>query len=649
MIRDREASAGGRRLVRERRGFALVAVMMIGIVGAIIALASAVMAMSNGLVQSGSDRTALVDDAAISGLEETRSRLNAKLDSVPLTGYATLESDKAIPGTNMKRSVWISRLGNSDSLRNVGEFGVQGEVVVKVVDVFGNVAIRRSQLYQDSFARYASFTDQGKMANGATLYWAMGAQAQGPVHSNDTIFVYGANPTPQAVFNDVVTTAKIVKNSSYASFKKSPPQERVSVIKLPEAGDLNVLKAVAAKAGYVFTPNVVTGDSALATMRIEFVAIDVNDDGDVTDDNEGFFKVYQLLPGLAYGEGYAMARPPKVFPANAPKAVGAAAVDDSLLYSYNCGETDGTPRKEDEDGYNGIKTPDLLANQNVDNGTYYEDKMEDKRKIFDDDDTRCFLGGDNRLNSDGKFRAFNVAGYWMPRTSGTIPNGLNGRRDKNYLWPLAAANNPNFRGVIFAEGKVAVSGVVRGRVTVASRNNLMIVHELTQATNPGVTSGTCKPEDDVIGLFSGEYVLYADNALNTPQQRRTGRDGATWSLPRKDFDPSPRRPDLAVHASVLALKSVAAENARPPAGLPAAYFVNRGTLRLIGGTIEARAGLTGTMSGANLHGQHDDLSFNRCLLQYPPPYFPTTGRWSRSQYYEVNPQSFSPAAWFAGR
>ena len=76
---------------------------------------------------------------------------------------------------------------------------------------------------------------------------------------------------------------------------------------------------------------------------------------------------------------------------------------------------------------------------------------------------------------------------------------------------------------------------------------------------------------------------------------------------------------------------------------------SRGTTRLIGGSIEQRIGQTATMSGTNLHGWNDDLSFNRCLLQYPPPYFPTTGRWSRSQYYEVNPIGFSPSNWFAGR
>jgi hypothetical protein len=55
------------------------------------------------------------------------------------------------------------------------------------------------------------------------------------------------------------------------------------------------------------------------------------------------------------------------------------------------------------------------------------------------------------------------------------------------------------------------------------------------------------------------------------------------------------------------------------------------------------------MSGTSLHGVNEDLSFNRCALPFPPPYFPTTGRWSRSQIFEVNPVGFTPSGWFSGR
>ena len=174
---------------RKRKGFALLTVLLIAVVGAVIALASGMMAMSNVLVQGSSDRAAVVDDAALSGLEIERSRMNAKLDTVPLNGYSTVENGALIANSGgVRRTTYISRLGNSDSLSTTGEFGVQAEIVSKAVDPAGNVAIRRVEMYQESFARYASFTDIAKSTNGSTLWWALGAQAQGPVHSNDTIF-----------------------------------------------------------------------------------------------------------------------------------------------------------------------------------------------------------------------------------------------------------------------------------------------------------------------------------------------------------------------------------------------------------------------------------------------------------------------------
>ena len=200
--------AHGRRLVGARRGIALLTVMLVAIVGAVIALASAMMVMGGTLVQASSDRAAAVDDAALAGLEEARNRLNAKLDTIPNAGYRTVESSATIANTNgVTRTTWVARIGNADSLANAGEFGVQGEIVSRAIDVSGNVAIRRSLVNQQSFARYAYFTDQSKLWNGSILWFANGWTAQGPLHSNDSLYIFTGTP-PQAIFKDVVTTAK---------------------------------------------------------------------------------------------------------------------------------------------------------------------------------------------------------------------------------------------------------------------------------------------------------------------------------------------------------------------------------------------------------------------------------------------------------
>lgn len=646
---------------KNRKGFALLVVLLVSIVGAVLALASGMMATSNQLTQAASDRAVIVDDAALSGLEMERSRLNARLDTVPLNGYTTVENSYTVPNSGgVKRTTYISRIGNSDSLSTTGEFGVQAEVVSRAVDNFGNVAIRRVEMYQESFARYASFTDIAKSTSGATLWWALGAQAQGPVHSNDTIYVWNGTPQPQATFHDKVTTAAVVLNKSAADFRKGQPLEKIAKIPLPTNADLDILKNIAARAGYVFTPDIVTGDSALATMRIEFVGVDIDGDGATTGPDEGYFRVYKVraTPSASRwaGYGYALARTPTIQTSggwtsctyNVAKCTpvltaavgqnGGGAPIDSMLYSYNCGVVKTIA------GRQAIDT--VLAMQPLDSlGSDYRNKLKKKQDAFDDGNTRCFLGGDERLSPNGVFRAVDSTGYWVARTSGSVPAVVAARADGAYLWPLSPAYNPNFRGVIFAEGKVAVSGTVRGRVTLASRAVMVIAHDLRQATSPAITTGTCTADDDIIGLFSGSYVMYSDNSLATPQ-RRMNNAGNGWNA-RKDLDPSSGRPDITIHASILALKSVAAENSNAPGG--SQPYVDRGTTRLIGGTIESRTGQTGTMSGSTLHGYHDDLSFNRCALKYPPPYFPTTGRWTRTQFYEVNPLTFSPSTWFAGR
>lgn len=624
----RARATGGR-----RRGSALVTVLLLAVVGAAIALVGTMMATTGTIIQNASDRSSALDDAALSGLEEARNRLNAQLDSVPLTGYRTVEdeaSPSAYPG--VRRSTWLARLGNPDSLSAVGEYGVQAEIVSRATDALGGVAIRRMEVFQESFARYAAYTNVGRTTNGRELWWALGNQAQGPVHSNDTIRVWAGSPTPQATFHDKVSTARVVLNKGYAEFRQGPPREQVGRIELPRLDALVNLRTIASRAGYVFTPAWVTGDSALATMRIEFVAVDVNGDGDTTDPDEGYFRVYRLRSGGgAYGAGYAVARTP------APPA----GTLDSLYSSPNCGVVT-TP------GGAAPRVTQTFRELPVLGGGSYAQRMQQKREAFDDPDAFCFLGGDERLSNNGRFAATDSAGDWLLRTQGTVPAAVAARDDGAYLWPLSPAFNTAYRGVIYADGKVAVSGVVRGRVTVVSPEQVIVAHELRQATNPGTTTGNCKADDDIIGLVSGNYVLYANNTLGTPQQRRTD-NGTAWRTPRKDFDPSTRRPDLTVHASMLALKSIGVEGAWPPDLNPDTWVVH-GTLRVIGGSIENNVGQSGTFDGGvRMHGYSKDVSFNRCALPFPPPYFPTTGRWSKTQFFEINPAGFSPAAWFADR
>lgn len=629
----RSATRAPRGLTRPRRGMALITVMIVSVVAITVALASSMLVMGNALVQTASERTAVVDDAALSGIEEARNRLNARLDSAPLTGFRTLEDGVAIPnGNNVRRWTWVARIGNPDSLANAGEYGVQAEIVSRAVDAAGTAAIRRALVFQSSFARYAYFTDDGSSASGGVLWFANGWTASGPFHSNDSIYIRDGTP-PQAIFKDVVTTAQGVFNAADAQWDKGPAQ-RVAPILLPGTADLNIVRDIAQRAGYVFTPAVVTGDSALVTMRIEFVAVDADGNGDTTGPDDGYFRVYRTRANNILGPGYAGARTPTPPPA----AFGA---QDSALYSPNCGVTTVV-------GGQTAMPVTLLGVTDAGVGTNYRLRMALKQDAFDHANARCFLGGDPRLTAAGVFVPSDAAGDWLLRTSGSVPPIVAARPDGAYLWPLSPTHNPNFRGAIFVEGRVGVSGVVRGRVTLASRNNLVVLSDLAQATSPATTTGSCNADDDILGLFSGENVLWADNMLQSPQQRRTNTNNG-WLLPRKDFSPSTNRPDLNVHAVIMALRSIGTERPAPPSGLATANWVNRGFVRQIGGRIQQRAGQGGTINGTSLHGYTSDISFNRCAMTFPPPYFPTTGRWALSQYFEIEPQGFNITDWFARR
>jgi hypothetical protein len=621
-----------------RRGFALLSVILVSIVATTLALALGTMAMSNTLIQGASERAMSVDDVALSGVELARARLNARRDTVPAVGFGTVEDDVEVDvgGRIVRRSTWVARVGNADSLSEGGEYGVQAEIVSRSEDASGNAAVRRALIYQQSFARYAYFTDIGLNSGGSILWFANGWTAQGPLHSNDSLYIYNST-YPQAIFRDEVTTAKGIANKNRGWFLKPPPREGVARIELPSTAELNALKAIANRAGYVFTPSLTTGDSATVSMRIEFVAVDVNGDGDTTDEDEGFFRVYQMTSTTAQGPGWVMARPPAP-PAGALVHSGSSVSLDSMLYSPNCGVTSVVGGR--------VAIASTFAAIAIQSGSTYAARTQNKRNAFDNNAARCFLGGDPALTSTGVFEATDAAGGWLPRTSGTVPAAVAARPDGAYLWPLAARYNPDFRGVIFVEGRVGVSGTVRGRLTLVSRNNMVVLHELRQAIDPSTTNGACRPDDDIVGLLSGRHVLWADNALQTPQRRRTNNDGSAWAA-RKEFDPANARPDMAVHAVIMGLGSIGTE--RPnPSGSPVEY-INRGTIRQVGGRIQSRAGQGGTISGGQLHGYNSDITFNKCALRFPPPYFPTTGHWARGQFFELDPSRFNPTTWFAGR
>jgi hypothetical protein len=210
-----------------------------------------------------------------------------------------------------------------------------------------------------------------------------------------------------------------------------------------------------------------------------------------------------------------------------------------------------------------------------------------------------------------------------------------------FLWPITRVLNPNFKGVVYVEGKVAVSGKLRGRVTLAATGSIIIPDDVTYVTNPGA-GNSCK---DILGLFSGDSVVVADNLLNHPFPYIGSSSTAVhWDESWDEF----------IHGFVLALEIFTAErynstSPSPPASVTAepcgGVNAGRGCLFLTGGIIQKQRGAVGLVG--NNPGFVKRYSYDQCGLEKPPPYFPTTGRFARGHYFEVEPTGFDVAAYWS--
>ncbi len=564
------------------RGIALIVVLLVTLVVAVVAVSAAVLSTNSTLIGRYSDRLSLLEAAADAGIEEARSRINGNKTLYPDTGYATLEAGAAVTDANgatipnIKRWTYVGPTGVT-----TGQYGVFGSVVVVVEDAFGNRVVRRGEVVQESFAKYAYFTD----VEPSNIAFGGGDQIFGPVHTNDYLKIYSSGAT----FHGPVTTAKTVQGAQYGTFDQGYT-ERAPYVAMPQTADLNKLRIQAQAGGTAFT-STTSGTAGQATTRIEFVALDLDGDGRTTGANEGFIRVYQ-----SSNPQWVVADVPTDYRSN------------RLRNSVNCGH------------YHGATFINAKSHPTTGTDSWVAAVSSSTK--------RCYLGGADSLF--GTFQANDGTGQWLP-WPGPVSPLLAGRPDAQYLFPITRSLNPSFKGVIYVEGKVAVSGVVRGQITLAATGNIVIADDLTHATNPG--AGTCA---DVLGLFSGGDIVVADNTLNSPVIPSSGANYFTYDDTKDEF----------VHAVVLALNIFTVENYASGATTAEKCETKvwgRGCLYLTGGIIQKTRGAVGTTIGT---GYLKRYSYDSCAFSSPPPYFPTTGHFARGRYYEVDPSGFNVANYF---
>jgi hypothetical protein len=576
----------------DRGGFALVMVIMVMLVAAAVIGAGMTLGSNHVLVNRYHQRNDQLNAVADAGLEQMRAKLNGNSELYPDSGYATIES--AVPVSDghggylpgVTRSLYVGPVGIA-----TGQYGVFAAVVSEARDAGGAAVVHRLMLTQESFAKFAYFTD----VEPSSISFGGGDQIFGPVHTNDYLKIYSSGAT----FHDETRTARTVQGSQYGTFKKGY-QENVSPIPLPPTAELTKLAAYAETGSTRFVGTTNGGDGQ-ATTRIEFMALDLNNDGDNVDENEGFIRVYQSN--------------------NFRWLSGDLANDNPTEADWRASATCGH--------YHAGMVFRSNAWHPVPN------TADDWRDAMTSGTRRCLLGGSDSLAAG--FRANDGLGQWL-LYPGPVSPLLAGRADANYLFPLSRELNPNFKGVIYVQGKVIVSGRLRGRVTLAASADIIIGDDLTYATDPG--QGTCV---DLLGYFAGGDVIVANNTINAPYQPWAGSAWYTFDDTRDEF----------VHGVVLALDQFRAESHDTGSTSAEACEGNpwgRGCLYLTGGIIQRQRGPVGTItSNSPLRGTGyvKRYSYDPCAAKSAPPYFPTTGHFIRGQRYADDPVGFTAAGFFA--
>lgn len=634
------------RLLRDRRGIALITTLLVTFAVSAIAIAAVMMTLNANLIGKNAERAQSVDAAALAGLEEARSAINGNRALYPNSGYTTLESNATVKDAgntvipNITRSIWVGPSGIT-----TGQYGIVGSIIAQARDIYGNKVLRRLEINQESFSKFSYFTDIEEDTAGTVLSFLNNDQVRGPVHTNDTIRIASSGAT----FYDEVTSARSTMiGQSNGTFTK-PPKLGVSRIPMPTVTDLNKLDSLATIGGSRFAGST-TGDAGEARTRIQFLTIDL---GPSNGGVQGFFRVYQGLD-------------PAFVSASLPTTT--STTGSYLELSRNCGDSTGTTEPiflaanyhdTTGTGVGATTHKHNIANTGTPTSAQKIQRRDAALTPAAGSTVRCYLGGDSILTKPGAGANWLIAanqpdgGAWV-QAPGGVQAALAGipaiatRTDRNYLFPLSRSFNPNFKGVIYVAGKVILDGVIRGRVTVAASGNIIFGDDVTYYQNPATRDCTT---GDIAGYFSGQSIIVSNNTLNAPQTLNS--NGSLVASPSGTFRSyGGNGTSETIHGFFLTLKTFGAEtfnvgstNAEP-CSTGGSSTVGRGCLNTYGGIIQRNRGaVTQTVSGGG-SGYAKRYQYDPCGATDPPPYYPTTGVFVKNRYYEMDPTRFSVAGWY---
>lgn len=645
----------------DRRGSALILTLVLTLSLASLATSAIYLGANDQMLAQTyeQERSMRYADEAI--LAMGKSTLNFDPYAAPDTGYTMVMNNATIRGAdgnpipNLTATMYI---GPTSS--NTGQFGRFVSVVGIVKSQTGAQVIRRLELAQESFAKFAYWSDQ-ESNNGNPIYFNNNDQLWGPVWSNDQIKIESGG----ARFHGSVGTASTITGKGYGTFDLGYAENQKKIL-LPNNTALGDLPGYASAGGFNFpAPNSSSVDQA--KMRIEFVARPYNGGAGggatglpINGADDGFFRVYISNAGAAWLRA------------------------DASSKTNNCGATyiftkTGTglgsasrpafvPLSENDEKWFllALNASGVYGSTEI-SGLTSSNAATREKNTLTRATARCYLGGDPNLRAvsyhstaayaNDVSKAQTLGGAWIlaaaqniagdsttfyPATStnpmgywktygGTVAPALSALypTEAQYLFPLYRGLNAGTKGVIYVNGTTGVSGTIRGRVTLYATGSVAILRDTKYVTDPSLNNCTA----DMLGVISGHDIMIADNLLQDPP---------SVSGTYINMDDTK---DVFIQGVMMALNTAfGAENYDTgPTNANDCDGTNngRGCIYLTGGIIQQQRGAVGVSNGTGFAKRY---SYDKCALYNPPPYFPTTGRYTDNRYYEIDPSGFNVGA-----
>jgi hypothetical protein len=303
-------------MARDRRGSALILVLIMTLSLAGLAMSAIYLSSSAGLLSRYYDRERNYRYAAEAAIAMGKSRVQRNDPALLLldTGAKQLLTAASLTDANGATipRVLVNLYG-ANTGDTVGIYGQFVTLLAQAYDSGGTRMVRRLDLTAESFSRFAMFTNT--FAGG--LSYGTGEFIRGRAHSNQVWNSSGASPATGPWYFDTISAHGAI--SGTANYSGLPNVPGAPIIPMPTIAKLAALTTYASNANLQFTPVTATSGAAAPTQtlgtstinlsgqvgggnptvgtRVSFRPVDVNNNGTI-EQAEGMMMIFDLANGM---------------------------------------------------------------------------------------------------------------------------------------------------------------------------------------------------------------------------------------------------------------------------------------------------------------------------------------------------------------